>query len=60
MTYIIEILRQEHRNIEKVLRVLERELSVFGYAINRIMRLSSRLSNTSWSIRIRVITLRRM
>jgi hemerythrin-like domain-containing protein len=29
MTYIIEVLRQEHRNIEKLLRVLERELSVF-------------------------------
>jgi hemerythrin-like domain-containing protein len=29
MTYVIEILRQEHRNIEKLLRVLERELSVF-------------------------------
>ena len=29
MTYVIEVLRQEHRNIEKLLRVLERELSVF-------------------------------
>jgi hemerythrin-like domain-containing protein len=29
MTYIIEVLRQEHRNIEKMLWVLERELSVF-------------------------------
>jgi hemerythrin-like domain-containing protein len=29
MTYVIEILRQEHRNIEKLLRVLERELNVF-------------------------------
>jgi hypothetical protein len=29
MTYVVEILRQEHRNIEKMLRVLERELSVF-------------------------------
>ena len=29
MTYIIEVLRQEHRNIESLLRVLERELSVF-------------------------------
>ena len=29
MTYIIEILRQEHRNTEKLLRVLDRELSVF-------------------------------
>src|SRR6516162_9249964 len=27
---IIEFLCQEHRNIEKLLRVLERELSVFG------------------------------
>jgi hemerythrin-like domain-containing protein len=26
---IIEILRQEHRNIEKLLRVMEQELSVF-------------------------------
>jgi len=31
MTYVIEVLRQEHRNIEKLLRVLERELSVFNY-----------------------------
>jgi len=29
MTYMIEVLRQEHRNIEKVLQVLERELTVF-------------------------------
>ena len=29
MTEIIEVLRQEHRNIEELLRVLERELSVF-------------------------------
>jgi hemerythrin-like domain-containing protein len=29
MIEIIEILRQEHRNIEKLLRVLERELNVF-------------------------------
>jgi hemerythrin-like domain-containing protein len=29
MTYIIEVLLQEHRNIESLLRVLERELSVF-------------------------------
>jgi hypothetical protein len=29
MTYMIEVLRQEHRSIEKLLRVLERELSVF-------------------------------
>jgi hypothetical protein len=29
MTYIIEVLRQEHRNIESLLRVLERDLSVF-------------------------------
>ena len=29
MTYVIEVLRQEHRNIEKLLRVLEQELSVF-------------------------------
>jgi hemerythrin-like domain-containing protein len=29
MSYLIEILRQEHRNIEKLLRVLERELNVF-------------------------------
>ena len=29
MTYIIEVLRQEHRNIESLLCVLERELSVF-------------------------------
>ena len=29
MTEMIEVLRQEHRNIESLLRVLERELSVF-------------------------------
>ena len=29
MTYIIEVLRQEHCNIGSLLRVLERELSVF-------------------------------
>jgi hemerythrin-like domain-containing protein len=30
MSYIIEVLRQEHCNIEKLLRVLERELDVFA------------------------------
>src|SRR6266568_5981051 len=30
MVEIIEILRQEHRNIEKLLQVMEQELSVFG------------------------------
>ena len=29
MTYVVEVLRQEHRNIEKLLRVLEHELSLF-------------------------------
>src|SRR6266567_2861970 len=29
MTDTVEVLRQEHRNIESLLRVLERELSVF-------------------------------
>jgi hemerythrin-like domain-containing protein len=29
MTYMIEVLRQEHCNIESLLRVLEQELSVF-------------------------------
>jgi hemerythrin-like domain-containing protein len=29
MTDMVEVLRQEHRNIESLLRVLERELSVF-------------------------------
>ena len=29
MTYIVEVLRQEHRNIEKLLWVLERELMAF-------------------------------
>ena len=29
MSYVIEVLRQEHRNIEKLLRVLEQELTVF-------------------------------
>ena len=28
MSYVIEILRQEHYNIERLLRVLERELCV--------------------------------
>ena len=32
MVEIIEILRQEHRNIEKLLRVMEQELSVFDRA----------------------------
>lgn len=32
MMQIIDILRDEHRNIEKLLRVLERELSVFNRA----------------------------
>ena len=31
MTYIVEVLRQEHRNIERVLRILERELNVFNH-----------------------------
>jgi hemerythrin-like domain-containing protein len=30
MNYVIEVLRQEHYNIERLLRVLERELSVFN------------------------------
>jgi hemerythrin-like domain-containing protein len=30
MAYIVEVLRQEHCNIERLLRVLERELSVFN------------------------------
>ena len=29
MTYVVEVLRQEHRNMERLLRVLEQELSVF-------------------------------
>ncbi len=29
MIKLIEVLRQEHRNMEKLLRVLERELSLF-------------------------------
>ena len=29
MTYVVEVLRQEHRNIERLLRVLEQELGVF-------------------------------
>jgi len=32
MTQLIDILREEHRNIEKMLLVLERELSVFNRA----------------------------
>ena len=30
MNYVIEVLRQEHYKIERLLRVLERELSVFN------------------------------
>jgi hemerythrin-like domain-containing protein len=30
MSYVIEVLRQEHYNIEKLLRVLDRELNVFN------------------------------
>ena len=43
---VIEILRQEHRNIEKLLLVLERELSVFArgerpdYEVKRIVRVN--------------------
>jgi hypothetical protein len=29
MTYMIEVLRQEHWNIESLLRVLQQELSMF-------------------------------
>ena len=29
MSYVVEVLRQEHRNIESLLGVLERELSLF-------------------------------
>jgi len=47
---IIDSLRQEHRNIEKLLLVLERELSVFDRGERLITRLSTRLSPISWSI----------
>jgi hemerythrin-like domain-containing protein len=29
ITYVVDVLRQEHRNIERLLRVLEQELRVF-------------------------------
>jgi hypothetical protein len=35
MSYIIEVLRLEHCNIEKLLRVLEQELSVFDRGVRR-------------------------
>jgi hypothetical protein len=44
---VIEILRQEHRNIEKLLQVLERELNVFA---RRATRSSTRFSLISRSI----------
>ncbi len=47
---IIDSLRQEHRNIEKLLLVLERELSVFDSESGLTTRLSTRLSLISWSI----------
>jgi hypothetical protein len=40
---IIDSLRQEHRNIEKLLLVLERELSVFDRGDGPTTRLSTRL-----------------
>jgi hypothetical protein len=60
MTEFIEVLRQEHRNIESLLRVLERELSVFdrGERPDYGGR-SRRSSTTSRTIRLAAITRRR-
>ena len=55
---IIDLLRQEHRNIEKLLLVLERELDVFARASGLTTRLSKRSSHISRSIRI-LTTIRR-
>jgi hypothetical protein len=44
---IIERLSQEHRNIEKLLAILERELQVFDRGTAPTIRLSARLLATS-------------
>jgi hemerythrin-like domain-containing protein len=41
MTKIIEILREEHRNIEELLLVLEQELHVFDSRLRRAAQASS-------------------
>ena len=56
MTYIVEVLRQEHRNIEKLLWVLERELMAFDRGETRS---SSRPSTTLRTTGIPAITRRR-
>jgi hemerythrin-like domain-containing protein len=48
----IDILRQEHRNIEKLLVVLERELAVFARGDRPDYEVSMRLSPISRSIPI--------
>ena len=60
MSYVIEVLRQEHCNIESLLSVLERELSVFDRGDRPNYESSSRSSTTSRTIQIPVITRRRI
>ena len=59
MTYVVEVLRQEHRNIEKLLRVLERELSVFDRGDAQTTRWSWVSLTTSKTIRIHATIRRR-
>jgi hypothetical protein len=47
---VIDLLRQEHRNIEKLLLVLEQELTYLLAASGLTTRLSGRLSRISKSI----------
>lgn len=56
---IIEFLRQEHRNIEKLLLVLERELSVFARGDRPDYEVIQAVMPISWSIPISTIILRR-
>ena len=56
---IIERLSREHRNIERLLAVLERELEVFYRGTTPTMRLFARLSAISKCIRRCTIILRK-
>jgi hypothetical protein len=60
MTYIIEVLRQEHRNIERLLRVLERELGVFDRGDRPDYGVILAVIDYFKVIRIRAITRRRI
>ena len=60
MSYLIEVLRQEHCNIERLLCVLERELTVFDRGDRPNYETSSQSSITSKTIRIPAIIRRRI